>query len=255
MAQSALTVTTETPTPPTNLVNTGANAPNPATFDPLIYTSAGTGLGDGLGDMHYPRVSSAPYYDDGIPAAIPNSRALTTANGHTLNEPDTSTTWPVGITFAAKKAALAVGGTSVDHEQLGAETVVTATSGNPNGLGQLKMVGVGPAVTAAIRAAGPNASHASSLSPTTPLTPTTTGASGASNVSGIGTTLLTVTGTNYDRTSVVYLNGVAQITNYVSATSLTVTNALKRTTAGTLPVYVINGSSGIQTATVNWTLS
>jgi hypothetical protein len=34
-----------------------------------------------------------------------------------------------------------------------------------------------------------------------------------------------------------------------------VTNALKRTTAGTLPVYVINGSSGIQTATVNWTLT
>jgi hypothetical protein len=119
----------------------------------------------------------------------------------------------------------------------------------------MQMVGVGPAMTVASRAAGPNASHASSLSPATPLTPTTTGASGASNVSGVGNTLLTVTGTNYDRTSTVYLNGVAQITNYVSPTSLTVTNAAKRATAGTVPVYVINGSSGIQTATVNWTLT
>jgi hypothetical protein len=204
---------------------------------------------------------NAPYYDDGIPTAIPNSRALTTANGHTLNEADTSTTWPVGITFAAKKAILAVAGTlgtSNDHEQLGAETSVTATSGNPSALGQLKMVGVGPTVTAAVRAAGPNASHASSMSPTTPLTPTTTGATGANNVAGpLTTTTLTVTGTNYDRTSVVYLNGIPQNTNYVSATSLTVGSALKKQTAGagTLPVYVINGSSGIQTATVNWTFT
>jgi hypothetical protein len=245
MAQNAFTVTTPNPTPPTNFVNSGSTPPNPATWATNITDPPTNWL-------------NAPYYDDGPPAAIPNSRALTTANGHTLNEADTSTTWPVGITFAAKKAALAVGGTSADHEQLGAETSVTATSGNPSALGQLKMVGVGPTVTAAVRAAGPNASHASSMSPTTPLTPTTTAASGANNVAGpLTTTTLTVTGTNYDRTSVVWLNGVPQNTTYVSATSLTVGSALKKQTAGagTLPVYVINGSSGIQTATVNWTFT
>jgi hypothetical protein len=187
---------------------------------------------------------------------------LTPANGNTTNEPDTQTTWPVGITFATSTAAANTAGApganiSNTHEARGTETSSTASSANPlpAPLGQLKMVGVGPAMTTATRAAGPNASHASSLTPGVPLTQTTTGASGASNVSGVGTTLLTVTGTNYDRTSQVYINGVAQQTNYVSATSLTVTNAQKKATAGTLPVYVISGSSGVQTATVNWTLT
>jgi hypothetical protein len=237
MAQSALTVTVANPTPPTNLSFVGNTSP----LDP-----------------------AQAVVDDGIAAAVPNAKLLTPANGHTLNEPDSQTTWPVGIAFATSTAAANTAnapgaGISNTHEQRGAETSVTATSANPlpAPLGQLKMVGVGPALTAASRAAGPNASHASSLSPTTILTPTTTGATGASNVSGDGTTLLTVTGTNYDRTSVVYINGARQGTNYVSATSLTVTNAQKKLAAGagTLPVYVINGSSGIQTATVNWTFT
>ena len=232
MAQNALTVTTANPTPPTNLIFVGNTAP----LDP-----------------------AQAAVDDGITAAIPSATVGGAANGHTINEL-ASATWPVGITFTTSTAAANTAGApganiSNTHEARGTETSVTATSGNPSLLGQLRMTGVGPAMTIASRAAGPNASHASSLSPTTPLTPTTTGATGASNVSGTGTTVLTVTGTNYDRTSVVWLNGVPQITQYVSATSLTVTNAQKRATAGTLPVYVINGSSGIQTATVNWTLT
>jgi hypothetical protein len=228
MAQSALTVTPSNPTPPTNLSTVGNTPP----LDPAQAAA-----------------------DDGIAAAVPNSRDLSAANGNTWNEPS-----PNKNVFAAKTAAANTGGApgagiSVDNEGKGTETLFTAAVPNPNPVGQLTSVGAGPNATAATRAAGPNASHASSLSPATPLTPTTTGATGASNVSGVGTTVLTVTGTNYDRTSVVYLNGVAQTTQYVSATSLTVTNALKRTTAGTLPVYVINGSSGIQTATVNWTLT
>jgi hypothetical protein len=239
MAQSALTVTAANPTPPTNLSFVGNTAP----LDP-----------------------AQAAVDDGIPAAVPNAKLLTPANAHTINELGTVTTWPTSIVFAASTAAANTVGApganiSNTHEQRGAETSATATSANPlQGIGttapaQNVSVGVGPAATAATRAAGPNQSHASSLSPATPLTQTTTAASGASNVSGSGYTLLTVTGTNYDRTSTVYLNGQAQITNYVSATSLTVTNALKRTTAGTLPVYVISGSSGVQTATVNWTLT
>jgi hypothetical protein len=241
MAQNILTVTAANPTPPTNLSFVGNTAP----LDPV-----------------------QAFADDGIPKALPNA---TTAgsNASTTNEDASVTTWPTGITFATSTAAANTGGApgagiSNTHEARGTETSSTATSTNPlPGIGttvpaQLKMVGVGPANPAIVAGAGPlspNALHASSLSPATNLTPTTTGATGANNVSGVGTTVLTVTGTNYNRTSVVWLNGVAQTTQYVSPTSLTVTNALKRTTAGTLPVYVINGSSGIQTATVNWTLT
>jgi hypothetical protein len=238
MAQSALTVTPANPTPPTNLTFVGNTPP----LDP-----------------------AQAFADDGISKSLPNA---TTAGSDvsTVNEDKTIVAWPVATTFATSTAAANTGGApgagiSNTHEARGTETSVTATSANPlQGIGttipaQLKMVGVGPANPAAGTLVNPNARHASSLSPATVLTPTTTGATGASNVSGVGTTVLTVTGTNYDRTSQVWLNGVPQTTQYVSATSLTVTNALKRTTAGTLPVYVINGSSGIQTATVNWTLT
>jgi hypothetical protein len=238
MAQSALTVTAANPTPPTNLIFVGNTPP----LDP-----------------------AQAFADDGIPKALPNA-TTTGSNLSTINEDAAVTTWPTSITFATSTAAANTVGApganiSNTHEARGTETSSTATSANPipaigtTAPAQTKMVGVGPALTVASRAAGPNAAHASSLSPMTPLTQTTTGASAASNVSGSGYSLLTVTGTNYDRTSTVYLNGVAQITNYVSATTLTVTNALKRTTAGTLPVYVISGSSGVQTATVNWTLT
>ena len=237
MAQNALTVTASNPTPPTNLIYVG----NTPSLDWL-----------------------QPFADDGISKSLPNA---TTAGSDlsTINEDKTSTTWPVGITFASSTAATntapASSGSAINggqgisntHEARGSETSSTATSGNPNVLGQLKMVGVGPALTAAAILAGPNAMHASSLTPATPLQPTTTGATGANNVGNGLTTTLTVTGTNYNRTSVVYLNGVAQNTNYVSATSLTVGSAPKRTSAGTSPVYVVNGSGGVATATVNWT--
>jgi len=212
MAHNALTVTNPNPTPPTNFVNTGATPPNPATFDPLCYT-------DWQDNTKFD-TNPPPHYDDGTAGSL--------------------------TAFAAKKAALAVGGTSVDHEGLGTEVVVTITTPNPNA----------PLIMASCLGnytSSPNSTHGSSLTPATPLTPTISAASGASNVSGIGTTLLTATGTNFNRTSVININGVPQQTNLVSATSLTVTNALKRTTAGTLPVTVT--SHGITTAPVNWTLT
>jgi hypothetical protein len=242
MAQNALTVTNPNPTPPTNFVNSGSTPPNPATWAANVTDPPTNWL-------------NAPFYDDGPARALPCA-TLGGSNSSTINEDSSVTTWPTAITFAAKKAALAVGGTSVDHEQLGAETSVTATSSNPSNLGQLKMVGVGPAMTAAIRAAGPNASHASSLSPTTPLTPTTVATPSApNNVANGGAVVLTVPGTNFDRTSIVNINGVPQNTNYVSSTSLTVTNAVKRTSAGTYPITVTNGSSGITSNATNWTMT
>jgi hypothetical protein len=234
MAQNALTVTASNPTPPTNLIFVGNTPP----LDP-----------------------AQAFADDGIPKALPNATTAGT-NASTINEA-TGSTWPVGITFATSTAAANTAGApganiSVTHEARGTETSSTAASATPNPLGQYVMVGVGPAMpalTALSPPFSPNANHASSLSALTPTVPTTTGATGASNVSGVGTTLLTVTGTNYDRSCVVNLNGVPQPTNYVSATSLTVTNALKRTTAGTLPVTVTKQSSGVTTGSTNWTLS
>jgi hypothetical protein len=233
MAQSALTVTTANPTPPTNLIFVGNTPP----LDPAQVA-----------------------VDDGIARALPDA-TLGGSNLSTINEAAGST-YPVGITFATSTAAantaLAPGaGISNTHEARGTEVAVVATSPTPSALGQNRSVSVGPTMVGVTALPfSPNAAHASSFSPTTNLTPTTSAASGASNVSGVGTTLLTVTGTNFNRTSVVNLNGVPQTTNYVSATSLTVTNALKRTTAGTLPVTVTNGSSGItSTPATNWTLT
>jgi hypothetical protein len=128
--------------------------------------------------------------------------------------------------------------------------VFTATVPNPSPYGQLQSVGVGPVLTAGVMPT-PNNSHASSLSSAT--TTTLTSASGASNVSGVGqTTLLTATGTGFNRSSQIFISGVAQNTTFVSATSLTCT-ALKKISAGTLPVYVV--TNGVATAPVNWTLT
>lgn len=232
MSQNALTVTAANPTPPTNLSFVGNTAP----LDP-----------------------AQAVVDDGLPKPLPDA----TTAGSNLSTPNEAagTTYAQAslITFPTSTAAANTGGApgagiSNTHEARGAETSATAASANPSALGQNKAVGVGPALTAGTMPT-PNASHASSLSPTANLTPTTSAASGASNVSGVGTTLLTVTGTNFNRTSTVNLNGVRQPTNYVSATSLTVTNALKRTTAGTLPVTVTNDNSGITSNSSNWTLT
>ena len=67
------------------------------------------------------------------------------------------------------------------------------------------------------------------------------------------TTLLTATGTGFNRQSVIWSNGIAYPTTFVSATSLTCT-APKRPTAGTYPVKVVTGGA-VETATVNWTFT
>jgi len=98
----------------------------------------------------------------------------------------------------------------------------------------------------------PNGQHASSLSPTaaTTLTSITPG----SSVSGVGTTTLGVTGTNFTRQSVIYVNGVAQTTTYVSPTSLTAASVTKKTSAGPWPVTVVTAGA-VTTAAQTWTFT
>jgi len=148
-----------------------------------------------------------------------------------------------GLVFAAKLASADnTNFPSLDAEGKGTEVAVTQTYSASvyNPAGPLVTVSTGPVQTAATIAAGPNATHASSLSPVTNATLTsitpTTAASGAS-----GTVALTaVTGTGFNKQSVVYANGVAAPTVFVSSTTLTATIP-KKTSAGTWNITVVTG--------------
>lgn len=273
MAQSALTVTPPSPTPPTNLSSTGATGPNPPNLTKATYA-------DWADNTKFDS-APPPYFDDGVPAP--------TATLQTLNETAASYVMQAGrLTFAANTAALASGtgatsggtegtypgtdttpndgpnvgpvpaSSSVAHEGAGTETLFTQTY--PSSILApipLTTVGDGPAMPAPSTAAAwqptnHNAAHASSLSPAT--APTLTNITPGNSVSGVGVTTLGVTGTGFTRQSVVYVNGVAQATTFVSATSLTCAAVVKRTTAGTWPVTVVTGGV-ITTAAVTWTFT
>jgi len=192
MAQSAITVTTPNPTPPTNMSFVGQTPPNAPTQ--LVV-------------------------DDGTAGTL-TVFAAKTASADNANFP------------------------SVDHEGKGTEVTVVAP-GSRAEAPTISFSDLGAYTT------NPNRDHASTLSPL--VNATLTSASGASNVSGAGTTLLTATGTGFNKQSVIWSNGIAYPTTFVSATSLTAT-APKKATAGTLPVKVVTGGV-IETATVNWTFT
>lgn len=242
MAQSALTVTVPNPTPPTNMSFTGATPPNPPNFTKNTYNDPK--------NWSYvnPKDFPPPYFDDGTAGSLivfaANTAALASGSGATAG--GTEGTYP-GAAAGAVPAS-----TSVAHEGAGNETLATwgvqwptgANVYNPNG--PLQMVGCGPALSAGVLPT-PNANHASYLSAAGTSTITSLSAGGTA---GTGTTLLTVTGTNFRRDSVVNVNGVPQTTNFASATSISVTNAPKRATAGNTPVTVTTG--GVTTAPTNW---
>ena len=221
MSQNAFTVTPPNPTPPTNLSYVGNTPP----LDP-----------------------AQAFFDDGIPTAVPNSRDLSAANGATINSPAGVLTTLAAKVAATNTAGAPGAGVSVDHEGKGAEVPLSVSSTLQSGATfTTTWVLLNPPAFSS----NPNATHASSLSAA--VASTLTGVTGASNVSGVGTTSLTATGTLFNRSSVLYVNGIAQNTKYVSPTSLTVKTASKKLTAGTLPCYVV--TNGGQTSSVNWTLT
>ena len=83
--------------------------------------------------------------------------------------------------------------------------------------------------------------------------PHITSLSPASTLSGTGSVALTVTGTNFTKHSIVFVDGVPQPTVFVSATELRVDAAPKNETAGTLSVVVVKGVA--TTAPTNWTFT
>jgi len=244
MAQSALTVTPPSPTPPTNMSFTGATPPNVPNYTKATYA-------DWLDNTKFDS-APPPYFDDGTAGPwgtfATNTAALASGTAGTAG--GTEGSYP-GATNGVVPAS-----TSVAHEAAGTETSVT----NPGNISHTyvvgtmdtsKMYGVGPALTAASIAAGPNASHASTLSPTT--NPALSSVGVASSVSGTGTTLLTCTGTNFVQGCRIWVNNVEQSTTWVSATSMTATINKKRE-AGTWPVDVKLGGVAVpSTRTLTWT--
>jgi hypothetical protein len=214
---------------------TGATGPNPGTFDPTVYISAS-------GDLHYPRPDLAPYFDDGITRTA-------ASGGQNENIP------PSGVSaspqaIAAKTAALAVAGTSVDGEGRGTESVATSTVPNPSPAGQLKTVSTGPNATQATRDAGPNASHPSTMTPAT--FPTLASTTPATSTAGTGTQGITLTGTGFVPGCRIYIDGREVSTTYISATSLS-TTVPKKPTAGGTPWSIKVGLGGGFTAPQSFT--
>lgn len=261
VATTALTCTPSNPTPPTNFSSTGTTAPNPPNYtkntynDSKNYSSAGTPT--------FP----PPYFDDGVEAG-----STLLEKPHSLNEPTTPQAIVVRHAFATNTAALASGSgatgggtegtypgtgsgvtsvstggavpasTSIAHEG-GTVTLVTQTyaTGVVNPSGPLVVSGIGPALAAPSVLGGPvspNQTHPSSLSPAT--NPTLSSISPTTTTAGTGTVTVTATGVGFTRASVIYSNGVAYPTTFVSSTSLTAPVA-KKATAGQYLVAVISG--------------
>jgi len=240
MAQSALTVTPPNPTPPTNMSCTGATPPNPPNYTKNTYI-------DWAPDTDFD-TNPPPYFDDGAAGSLvafaTNTAALASGSGATAGGTEGSYPGAGGVSPPNAHFMGAVpASTSVAHEAAGTETVVTGTVANPSPNGQLQTVSVFGAYTST-----PNASHASYLSAGT--APVITGLS-AGGTAGVGTTSLTVTGTGFTRASTVFVDGVKQNSNYVSATSLTVAGAPKKLTAGNSVVTVSNGG-GVPSNSFNW---
>jgi hypothetical protein len=256
MAQSALTVTPDNPTPPTNFSCTGAYPPNPPNLTRQTYAN--------------PVTNPPPYFDDaagGVGNGLTFAAATAAlASGTTAADNNTGTTpgtAPLGAggtgfnsvlgTYPGAAAGAVPASTSAAAEGAGTETLFTQSySAAIYAPVPLQAVGSGPNQTAATIAAGPNASHASSLSPA--VNPTLVSLGTTSTVSGGGTVSQTVTGTGFTRQSVVYVNGVAQATTFNSATSLTAPTVTKKATAGTWPVTVVTGGA-VVTAPQTWTFT
>jgi hypothetical protein len=255
MAQSALTVTTPNPTPPTNFGNTGATPPNPPNYTKLTYA-------DWQDNTKFD-TTPPPYYDDGAAGAgatfTANVAALASGSADTAGgtgNPTGSTagtpgTWP-GVANGTVPAS-----TSVAHEGAGTETLFTQTySSAILAPVVLTTVGCGPNLVKATTDAGapvsPNTTHASTMSPVTnpalvSIAPTTLASAPT------GTQLITATGTNFVPGCRIWHDGVEQSTTFVSATSLTAT-VKKRPFAGIAPVVVKLG--GLQmgvSAPFTWT--
>lgn len=260
MAQNALTVLNPNPTPPHNFACAGGTPPSICpNFTKNTYNDPKNWSATN------PKDFPPPYYDDGTAgsgtAFAANVAALASGSGATAG--GTEGTYP-GTGSPAytnpNNGGAVPASTSTASEGAGTEVVVTQTY-NPvvyNPAGPLQTfsdlgnyVGLSP-TSAGVTTGTANQQHASSLSPAT--NPTLSSISPTTAVSGAsGTVAVTATTVGATRQSVIYANGVAVPTTFVSSTSLTA-NIPKKTSAGTWPITVVTGNV-ITTAsqTFTWT--
>ena len=254
MAQSAFTVTTPNPTPPTNMGFHGATPPNVPNYTKLSYASP----------LTTPNVNPPPYLDVDASTAGPlqtfATNAAASASGTGATSGGTEGSYPGTGTapFSPNLVGAVPAASSVAHEGSGSEVTVLAP-GNiiytyPGGgtLDMSRTASTGPVQTAATLAAGPNATHASSLSPA--ANPTFTSFTAGSSVSGVGTTTLSCVTVGATKQSVVYVNGVAQTTVFVSPTSLTCAAVTKKTTPGNWDIKIVTAGV-VETAPRTWTFT
>lgn len=273
MAQSGTTVTSSSPTPPTNFGFAGGTPPS------IVPNYTKTTYADTKNwGATNPITSPPPFADDGTAGVLQtfatNTSALASGSADTAGGTGNPTGSTAGTPGTYPGGTLAISGdppwrgtvpasTSLAHEGSGTEVTVTAP-GNisysyPGSvtLDMGRSASCGPTLTPGTMPI-PNALHASTLSPATnpalaSISPTTA-TSGAS-----GTDTVTFTGTNFTKQSVAWvLHGnvttpVQLTTTFVSATSLTAP-VPKRTAAGASTVYVITGGAVVTTTkTITYT--
>src|SRR5262245_57356105 len=128
MAQSELTVTPPSPTPPTNMSSTGATPPNPPNYTKATYAN--------------PVSSPPPYFDDGTAGALTafaaNTAALASGSGATAG--GTEGTYPGTVNGAVPAS------TSVAHE--GASDTLVVTAPGSRAECPTQSVSCGPVLTA-----------------------------------------------------------------------------------------------------------
>ena len=244
MAQSALTVTPPSPTPPTNMGFTGATPPNPPNYTKATYA-------DWIDNTKFD-TAPPPYFDDGTAGSL----TAFTANVAALASGTGATAGGTENTYPGAAGGVVPASTSVPHEGAGTEVVVTTNyQTGVTGNGGVS-VGISSApllqTATALRSytTTPTASHATSEIVAPSAAPTITGLLPAAPTATGGDTPLTVNGTNFRNGAVVNLDGAPQQTTYVSPTQLKVMKAAKRTTAGNTAVTVKVGTT--TTAATNW---
>ena len=254
MAQSELTVTPSSPTPPTNFSCTGAQPQNPPNYTKLTMADLTNWSSTN------PKVNPPPYFDDGTAGTLTvfaaNTAALASGSGATAG--GTEGTYPgTGTGTTVNNVGAVPASTSIPHEGAGTEVVVVAPGSRTecptasfsclgNFVPDKTLAQAGTSFTI-------NEAHKSSGSVAPAAAPTITGLLPVAPVGNGGTTPLTVNGTNFRQTSVVNIGGVPYQTQYNSATQLKVINAPKRTSAGNTAITVTTGAT--TTAGTNWVFS
>jgi hypothetical protein len=244
---------------------TGATPPNPPNYKRGSYDEY-------LRAYPASPTTAVPWFDDGAAGPLhtfaTNTAALASGTSAADNAGGTALAGAGGTgvnssvgTYPGAAAGAVPASTSVAHEAAGTEVTVLA----PGNISHTYVVGtldmsrtasVGPAMTATLREAGPNASHASNgqvagtpgAMPTlASITPTTAAAAAS------GTQLITCTGTGFTNQCRIWVDNMERTTTFTSATSIACTINKKPSAGAWLVDVKLGGVAVASTRTFTWT--